>query len=455
MADDVGMKKRPPQAVFEPGTLDNTRKNIGVLDAEEAAKMQKVLGGEVFTEKSAPIDYSKLPKKAVDHRAYSPATGHTSYSVSAGNTNASTSAPNPKKAQASAPAPKKIKHVADLPSISQKDNQLIDRLMMSAEYGIKKNYGVFNFIRPFIKDGTERVLPGFCEITLKNHIDHIQNFITVVKTMIQNSPDTYKSKISNESDNKFKFLRKVATWNTRDIKLGYIDLDSKDKVTLVSELVPFVKAVYKQVITIYFLGDSTITQMIKDIYNDIMKYPKANKDKFQMLSKQAITEWVYIHSQVIAGLYPLLMRMVGTPFCAYPKFFTQELSAILKFVDLKKFDLLQKRKKSKQKIKQKKKLQNLSKKKLTWLKQVLSFSTRCSPRQDSSTLKSSLTCIRTLNRFMNLENHSFIFLQTIRCRLHLYVSRFLKISSWPVTTCSSTKNQTRFFLTREIQLLRF
>lgn len=340
MADDVGMKKRPPQAVFEPGTLDNTRKNIGVLDAEEAAKMQKVLGGEVFTEKSAPIDYSKLPKKAVNHRAYSPATGHTSYSVSAGNKNASTSAPNPKKAQASAPAPKKIKHVADLPSISQKDNQLIDRLMMSAEYGIKKNYGVFNFIRPFIKDGTERVLPGFCEITLKNHIDHIQNFITVVKTMIQNSPDTYKSKISNESDNKFKFLRKVATWNTRDIKLGYIDLDSKDKVTLVSELVPFVKAVYKQVITIYFLGDSTITQMIKDIYNDIMKYPKANKDKFQMLSKQAITEWVYIHSQVIAGLYPLLMRMVGTPFCAYPKFFTQELSAILKFVDLKKFDLL-------------------------------------------------------------------------------------------------------------------
>ena len=48
MADDVGMKKRPPQAVFEPGTLDNTRKNIGVLDAEEAAKTTANANNDFF-----------------------------------------------------------------------------------------------------------------------------------------------------------------------------------------------------------------------------------------------------------------------------------------------------------------------------------------------------------------------------------------------------------------------
>ena len=78
MADDYEMKRKTPQAVFEPGTLDNTRRNIGVLDAEEAAKMQKVLGGEVFTEKSVPVDYSKLPKKAVSHRTVVRASGQTS-----------------------------------------------------------------------------------------------------------------------------------------------------------------------------------------------------------------------------------------------------------------------------------------------------------------------------------------------------------------------------------------
>ena len=38
---------------WEPGTLDKTRKNLGVLSEEEAKKMMKVLGGEVLQEKSA------------------------------------------------------------------------------------------------------------------------------------------------------------------------------------------------------------------------------------------------------------------------------------------------------------------------------------------------------------------------------------------------------------------
>ena len=50
---------------WEPGTLDRTRKNIGVLSEEEAKRMTKVLGGEILQEKSAPIDYNSLPKNQV------------------------------------------------------------------------------------------------------------------------------------------------------------------------------------------------------------------------------------------------------------------------------------------------------------------------------------------------------------------------------------------------------
>lgn len=342
MEDDYEFKpKAPPKAVFEPGTLEQTRKNIGVLDPEEAAKMTKVLGGEIFVEKSVPIDYSKLPKKAITHRSHARATGQTSSSYSSPSNSSSSSSTSSKPKEAAPAAPKKTKKVADLPVISSKDNQMMDKLMMSSEYNIKKNYGFLNFIRPLLKDGTEKVIPEFVQINCKNHIDHIQNFITVVKTIIQNSPDTYKAKISNETDSKFRFLRKVAAWNTRDIKLAYVEFENAAKTTiLVSELVPFVKAIYKQVITVYYLGDATITQIIKDIFNDITKYPKANKEKFQMLSREAISEWVYIHGQCSAGLYPLLMRMCGTPFCTYPRFFTQEINSILNFVGLKKFDLI-------------------------------------------------------------------------------------------------------------------
>ena len=40
---------------FEPGTLDQTRRNIGEINKEEAAHMMKVLGGEVIQERSKHI----------------------------------------------------------------------------------------------------------------------------------------------------------------------------------------------------------------------------------------------------------------------------------------------------------------------------------------------------------------------------------------------------------------
>ena len=43
-------------ANWDPGTLDKTRKNIGSIDAEEAANMAKKLGGEVFYERTTPSE---------------------------------------------------------------------------------------------------------------------------------------------------------------------------------------------------------------------------------------------------------------------------------------------------------------------------------------------------------------------------------------------------------------
>lgn len=364
MSDTSDFKKKPPQAVFEPGTLENTRRNIGMINPEEAEKMVKVLGGEIFTEKSVPIDYSKLPKKTLARKSSSssrnarPAgsprpTGKTSADVTSSKTASQGGT------AAAGTLSQKTKFVSDLPAISQKDNQLIDKLMMSEEYGIKKNYGLFNFVRAFIKDGTERVIPEFVEINLKSHVTHIQNFAALIKTFIQISPNTFKAKVQNETDLQYRFLRKVASWSMRDIKLAYIEFENSNRVVLVSDLIPLVKAIYKQLITIYYLGDANINEIIKDIYDELSKYPQADTEKLQMVSKEAMAEWMYLHKQCAAGLYPLLMRMCGTKFVHYPLFFKQELSAILNFVGLKKFDLVlpQKRKTKEELLAEKEKIE--------------------------------------------------------------------------------------------------
>jgi len=335
MAEDFSGPSKP-KAVWEPGTLDATRKNIGAIDKEEAERMTKVLGGEIMTEKSVPIDYSKLPKRAPSHRVVRPTNVSASSSKSSSSGGTASSASNPTFAEPK----KKVTRAANLPTISSKDNAKIDKLMMSDAFAIKPNYGLFNFLKKLAKDGSEKVIPEFAEITLKAHLDHINSFINIIKTIIQISPDTYKAKIQNDTAQKFKFLRKVSEWSTRDAKLAYVNLETLQDTPVVADLLPFVKAVYRLLITIYYVGEPIVVRIIKEIYSDLLHYPNADKDKFARFAKEAITEWMYLYTRIIKGLYPLLMRMCGTPYDEFPHFFVAQVTPILNFLGLKKFDLL-------------------------------------------------------------------------------------------------------------------
>lgn len=315
--------------------MDATRKNIGAIDKEEAERMTKVLGGEIMTEKSVPIDYSKLPKRAPSHRVVRPTNVSAAASKSSSGGTAS-GASNPTFAEQK----KKVTKAANLPTISSKDNAKIDKLMMNDAFAIKPNYGLFNFLKKLAKDGSEKVIPEFAEITLKAHLDHINAFISVIKTIIQISPDTYKAKIQNDTAQKFKFLRKVSEWSTREAKLAFVNLETLQDAPVVADLVPFVKAVYRLLITIYYVGEPMVVRIIKEIYSDLLHYPNADKDKFSRFAKEAITEWMYLYTRIIRGLYPLLMRMCGTPYDEFPHFFVAQVSSILNFLGLKKFDLL-------------------------------------------------------------------------------------------------------------------
>lgn len=331
MADE-----RRPQAVWAPGTLDATRKNIGAIDAEEAARMTKVLGGEIMTEKSVPIDYSKLPKRAASNRVVGASPRRSSQQKSASANSHGTSAASSSE-ESSAP---KISGSFSLPPISARDNQKIDRLMMSSYYAIKPNYGLFNFVKHFSKNGSERVIPEFAEITIKAMTEHFEAFVGAIKTLVQASPDTYKSKVQIDIDLKFRLLRKISEWSARDIKLAYVNLGALQETPVVSDLIPFVKAMYRQVITIYYLSENVVGKLIKEVYTDILHYPNIDKVKFANLAKNAVNEWNYIYLHIIKGLYPLLMRMCGTPYSDFPYFFTGQVQQILNFVGLKKFDLL-------------------------------------------------------------------------------------------------------------------
>lgn len=168
----------------------------------------------------------------------------------------------------------------------------------------------------------------------------MEAFTTVTKTLIQIAPATYKAKIVNGTEAKFKFLRMIAEWGMAPIKQELAIIQSLPAPVLVSDFTDFVKTIYKPLITVYYYGNSKIPKLIKEIYNDEIAYPDAPKDKLSTMAKQAITEWLYIDTEIIKKLYPMLMRMCCDTFEVYPAFFSNKVAEILKFVGLHKFDLL-------------------------------------------------------------------------------------------------------------------
>ena len=319
-------------ADWAPGTLDKTRKNIGEISDKDAADMAKKLGGEVLYERSVNSSAASSNRAG---RIVRQAPG--SSGGSAGRPGGS-GAGGGAGGMAGGSTARRRKE--DLPVIPKKAAATMDKLMMSPEFKIKPNYGMFNFIRSFQKNGLEKILPDFYEYTLKQATEHMEAFITVIKTLIQIAPSTYKGKIASGTESKFKFLRNVAGWAMQPIKVEYINLQGLSEPLIVSDLIPLVRAIYKPLITVYYFGNTKIPKLIKEIYSDEAAYPDSPKDKLSQYAKQAITEWLYIETEVIKKLYPLLMRMCSDTYESYPNFFNAKVGEILKFVGLHKFDLL-------------------------------------------------------------------------------------------------------------------
>ena len=319
-------------ADWAPGTLDKTRKNIGDISDKDAADMARKLGGQVLYERTISGAAGSSNKTGRIVRQTSGGSGGSSSSSSSSSSSGSSTG-----GYGSSSGRRKKE---ELPVISKKAASTMDKLMMSAEYKIKPNYGMFNFIRSFQKNGMEKIVPEFYEYTIKQATEHMEGFITVIKTLIQIAPSTYKSKIASGTESKFKFLRNVAGWAMQPIKVEYISLQGLGEPLLVADLIPLIRQIYKPLITVYYYGNTKIPKLIKEIYSDEAAYPDSPKDKLSQFAKQAITEWLYIETEVIKKLYPLLMRMCSDSYEAYPTFFNSKVGEILKFVGLHKFDLL-------------------------------------------------------------------------------------------------------------------
>jgi len=344
--DQNDSNPKHPVYRYEPGELERTRKNLGQIDKDEALKMAKLLGGEVGYEKSAPVDEAALRKVRTaiqtkdlrngerKKRRHSDEKKDTNVPVS-GNTENSLSSVSD-----SLPVVKTESKQNTLPALTSKERALMDKLMMAPDYRIKPNYGIFNFIMSMTKTGQEKIAPSFISITLKAYILRLQNFQTRVGELLKFAPESYRNKVVSNDDTRFRFLKVINNWNMNEIESKYQNLEKQSNAVTITMMIPFIREIYKVLLTVYFLGDSKIAEILNLINKDLNVYPDVKKDKVGTIIKELGSEWMYIYNRVIRGLYPLLLRMSSSEYFDYSTFFTKQVPKIFAFLGITKFDVI-------------------------------------------------------------------------------------------------------------------
>jgi hypothetical protein len=328
-------KKEKPKAIYEPGELDKTRKNIGEISPEEAMAIAKKLGGEIGVEKaqdfSTPLYKNK--KKYVKR-------GHKPSTILQKSSNINQT--DEKKERVSQAHFKKNKNHRQniLPTMHSQSRKLLDTLMSSQEYRIKPNYGIFTSVVNALQGNQEKVSPQFILYNLQHYFLSLQKFHIALNNMLNYTTEDFKRHLAESKTNYYKAIGFISQWDIKELQEHYQALEKNPKAVTIIKLIPFTKTLFRLILPIYYLGEETIISYIKQIYTDNAAFLKTSKEAFINHTKEAASHWIYIYGQIAKGMYPILLRMTSNDFVEYPAFYLKRTAKILQFLNLSKFDIL-------------------------------------------------------------------------------------------------------------------
>ncbi|MCR4940731.1 MAG: hypothetical protein K5930_11605 [Treponemataceae bacterium] len=339
---DNQLRSSRPKAVYEPGELEKTRRNLGILDADEAQELMRKLGGEIGVEKSASFDESKMPSRTrtyVSRRASSGSS--SSSSVSSSSSSGYSSDSSSSKSYSSATSYEKKKNASRdvLPNLSSKIRQAMDEILVMNR--IKPKLGFFSQLINRAFNRGDRVTEEFLTDQLAVHMKNIHTFYESVARLVDRTNDDYKSKIQQDKSTYFQTLKVITTWDEKPLLTEYQKIRASNLDVTVQKLIPIVREIYAFLYRLYFLGAERVSQYIKRLVADIAKQQNMSEsEQMQSIERNASSSWIYLHEHCMKGLYPLLMRMCCSDLVLYPDMMKSESSNILSFIGMTKYDVV-------------------------------------------------------------------------------------------------------------------
>ncbi len=322
------------KARYAPGELDKVRKNLGELDPAESQRMATLLGGEVGTERASQGQGEITRINPAKKRQYIPTKPLSEEEI--------------KRQRDEEIKTEQITLLKkkSIPYLSPQERKAFYKLLTSPAYKISQKPGLFKLLACFGKASPDDLASAFVKTKIPAHVKHIDSFIDAMKNLIDSTTGEYKKKITTEDSPYFKALRYIYDWNTIMLTETSRTLASTDS-PIMEDAIPVTKELFKHIMRLYFLGESKMAEIIKKLYIAATKPNSTVKAKNLAYAKQATAEWIYISSKIIHQTYPLLMRMTSAKCYPFPDFYTQNISKILPFLELTKYDLILPKKETK------------------------------------------------------------------------------------------------------------
>ncbi|OJF76394.1 MAG: hypothetical protein BKP49_07960 [Treponema sp. CETP13] len=338
MSDEKKEKSSRP-VLFEAGELEKTRRNLGPIDEEEAKRIASLLGGKIGIEKPEPVDTAAIKRIASDYRTSKRSAHNKKNSLKdkKRTTNNNAYVQNITNNTKKAPIRPKI---YELPIWDSKNLAQLSKVMESEEYKIQQNQNILKKIFQFAIGYNDKILPDYIEITLKENIRHIQSFIHSIKYIFALATPLLKKQISEKQDWPEKVLNFILNWNIQSIKIQYLQLESTENSITIKKMVPIIRKFYRELMPLYFINEAQMTKLIKKMYLEVSSHIPKKKEQLLKYAKNATSEWVYINNQLVKSMFPLLLRMASKEMHIYPDYFTTNISEILRFLGLTKFDII-------------------------------------------------------------------------------------------------------------------
>ncbi|MDR0623452.1 MAG: hypothetical protein LBG10_03385 [Treponema sp.] len=337
---------KKPKAVYAPGELDRVRGKLGELDADEAKRMARILGGEVGYERTREEDErrqaraGRIRRETVELVVGGGRPGGRGQDSrrridTAGEGEKETPVSQKKNSRS-----QKKPDTGDDPSVPLKTNYFervkMDRHASQPEFDIKSPSQALFSVIAFFNDPPDYVNPLFVTRRISDYYRRIEQLVTSTRALLPRNNLKRSERLKKTSPFVFSILDTIRYWNIERISGDLSKIQSHPRTVKVVEFADILRAVYKPLFILEALDQEIhIKGSFKLLYKLLyLENPMDAKEKYQEHIRIALVSFSEVRRDVHYLLYPLLMRLISDRWFPYERLFLERRRRLMAFLNV-------------------------------------------------------------------------------------------------------------------------